>query len=82
MIVVDQLDECDASEAWLRKWWPQLSFVSESRGCGCCIHIWDIECPDEAIPELPPDIMTTPEPPSADARNLRSDFASFPEDYF
>jgi hypothetical protein len=30
-----------------------MPFVSENEGCGCCVHIYRVEAPQEALDELP-----------------------------
>jgi hypothetical protein len=49
----DRLDELAAADAWFARWGRELTYRSEDRGCGCCIEMWDVEGPDEAIEALP-----------------------------
>ena len=53
IIAVDSPDEEDSYVAWLEKWKEKLPYVSENYGCGCCVLMFDIEAPDEALAELP-----------------------------
>jgi hypothetical protein len=53
LVSVDVPGEAEAAEAWFAKWRPHLSYCSENTGCGCCVHIWDVDAPPEALAELP-----------------------------
>lgn len=57
-IIVDVTppEEVTVSEAWFTKWAGSLTFRSEDEGCGCCVHIWNVEGADEALAALPPNI--------------------------
>jgi len=46
-------DEVEAVEAWFARWRGCLTFVSENEGCGCCVDIWNVEGPDEAMAAIP-----------------------------
>ncbi len=50
---VDVQDEVAAVEAWFSRWGAHLTCCSEDYGCGCCIAMWDVEGPAEAIAEIP-----------------------------
>ncbi|HEX8209406.1 MAG TPA: hypothetical protein VF584_04385 [Longimicrobium sp.] len=50
---VDVEDEVAAAEAWFSRWRARLTYCSENKGCGCCIEMWDVEGPAEAIAEIP-----------------------------
>jgi hypothetical protein len=56
---VDSPDEISAFEAWLERWRSRLTFVSEERGCGCCIRMRDVEGPQEAIDDIPHPLQTS-----------------------
>ena len=43
---------------WLNVWKKKMTFVSADYGCGCCIHLFDLEGPKEAIDALPPQLLT------------------------
>ena len=45
--------ELKTFDAWTAAHADQISFIGENEGCGCCVHIWNIEC-DEAIISLLP----------------------------
>lgn len=50
---VDEPGEAEAAEAWLEAARDRLTQVSDQRGCGCCVLIWDVEGPAELIATLP-----------------------------
>lgn len=54
-IIVDVThpEEVTACEDWFAKWAPSLTLQSENQGCGCCVNMWDVEGPDEALAALP-----------------------------
>ena len=54
IVSVDDPKEVAAVDAWFEKWGSALTRESEDFGCGCCVHIWQLEGPAEAIAELPP----------------------------
>jgi hypothetical protein len=45
--------EQEAATAWLARWRPHLTYCSENQGCGCCVDIWDVDAPVEALTQLP-----------------------------
>jgi hypothetical protein len=53
VVDVEQAEELGAVEAWFARWEGQVHSRSEDRGCGCCIHMWDVDAPHAAIGELP-----------------------------
>lgn len=46
-----------AVESWLRRWRPVIAIHSEERGCGCHHDLYEIEAPEEALAELPEEIL-------------------------
>ena len=50
-----------AVDAWLERWRPRLPFVSDNEGCGCCVDIYNVEAPPEALAELPPAVFASSE---------------------
>ena len=54
IVEVDKPEEVAAMEAWFTRWQARLTHQSDNLGCGCCVDIWQIEAPQEAIDELPP----------------------------
>jgi hypothetical protein len=56
---VDSPDEVSAFESWLERWQSRLTFVSEEKGCGCCVRMLDVEGPQEAIDEIPEPLRTS-----------------------
>jgi hypothetical protein len=61
-IVVDvgQPNEVQAVDAWFDNWRSRLTFVSGNTGCGCCVNIWEVEGPIEALHELPEMVVAYP----------------------
>lgn len=53
IVSVDEPREVAAAEAWFARWRPHLRYCSENTGCGCCVHIWDVEAPAGAVADLP-----------------------------
>jgi len=51
---VDEPKERAAVNAWFEKWTARLTHLSDDYGCGCCVNIWNVEGPEEAIAEIPP----------------------------
>ena len=45
--------EVAAAEQWLARWREALASCPEDLGCGCCVHIWDVDAPEAALAELP-----------------------------
>lgn len=54
MVAVDIPDEVAAAEAWFARWGARLAYRSETMGCRCCIEMWDVEAPPQAVAEIPP----------------------------
>ena len=52
-VSVDDSDELLAVHSWFERWEAALTYRSEDEGGGCCVHIWDVDGPDQAIAELP-----------------------------
>ena len=57
---VGVLDQA-AGAAWLERWRTRLPFVSESEGCGCCLDLYRVEAPREALDGLPPQMFAASE---------------------
>jgi hypothetical protein len=47
-----------AFEAWCALWKEKMSVFSDDYGCGCCVHLYDVEGPEEAIQAIPPELRT------------------------
>lgn len=58
---VDDPAEVAGVEAWFARWRPHLTYCSDDTGCGCCIQIWDVEGPPEAIAEVPESVSALSE---------------------
>ncbi|VTR97816.1 hypothetical protein [Tuwongella immobilis] len=55
------IPEQAAVMAWLDRWRSSLAFVSDNEGCGCCVDIYRVEAPPEALAELPPAVFAISE---------------------
>ena len=53
VIALDQPEEVAAGNLWFATWKEKLSYLSENSGCGCCVDIYEVEGPDEAIAAIP-----------------------------
>jgi hypothetical protein len=51
-VTLDNEREVMAVNAWLNRWGPRLQ-LSDQQGCGCCVDIWDVQAPRQALTELP-----------------------------
>lgn len=49
----DSPEEMSALEEWLSRWRDSLSYLSDDTGCGCCVHIYDVDGPQEAVDAIP-----------------------------
>jgi hypothetical protein len=54
-IDVGEPEEVHRVDEWFSQWRSALSHVSDNEGCGCCVNMWYVEGPDEAIDQLPAD---------------------------
>jgi hypothetical protein len=61
IIKTDDPDEVTACDAWFERWDSSLTRKSDNYGCGCCVDIYDVEGPQEAIDALPAAIRTSGE---------------------
>jgi hypothetical protein len=58
-ISADAPEEEVAFETWLERWKEKMTFISDDYGCGCCVHLYDVEGPKEGIDALPEKIRST-----------------------
>ena len=61
VVSTDRPGEATAVEAWFAKWAARLTHRSDDQGCGCCVHVWDVEGPAEAVAELPAEVRSESE---------------------
>lgn len=54
----DSIEEKVEFNAWQTAWQRKMTFVSHDYGCGCYIHLFDLEGPKEAVDALPPNLLT------------------------
>lgn len=53
IVDVEEPREVQAMDAWFARWTEHLSHRSQNHGCGCCVDIWEVDAPAEAIAEIP-----------------------------
>jgi hypothetical protein len=54
VVVTDRPGEWELVEAWINRWRDQMAVCPEEpAGCWCCVAIWDVDAPKEALSELP-----------------------------
>ena len=56
-VEADAAEEQALIEAWFTRWRSRLPYCSDNEGCGCCVDMWDVEGPIEAIGELPEQLL-------------------------
>ena len=69
IIDVNVASDVASFDAWLQRWRSDVQ-ISDDEGCGCCVHIWEIDGPQEAMRELPAHLLEwkSPEPPGHRSR--------------
>jgi hypothetical protein len=60
VVEADRPDEVEAIAAWFVGWQARLMHCSDNLGCGCCVDIWEVQGPQQAIDELPPGTQSGP----------------------
>lgn len=60
VVTVDDAEEVRSVNEWFARWRDRLAFVSENSGCGCCVNIWNVRGPAEALAELPESVIAYP----------------------
>ena len=56
-VCIDSPEEVEAVQRWLEKWEPHLKDLSGNLGCGCCVDMFNVEGPQEALDELPEQVL-------------------------
>ena len=51
-VTIDNEREVAAVNAWFQRWGPRIQ-CADNQGCGCCVDIWDVHAPTQALAELP-----------------------------
>lgn len=41
---------------WIEKWRNQFAYFNNS-GCGCCVNFYEFDAPEDAISEIPPELL-------------------------
>jgi hypothetical protein len=57
----DATGEREQLERWLARWESRLPHVSGNLGCGCCVDLYEVEAPVEALAELPENLFADSE---------------------
>jgi hypothetical protein len=55
-VLADNPEEGTAFEQWLEEWKDKMSYVSDDFGCGCCVHLYDVEGPEDGVRAIPQSI--------------------------
>ena len=50
--------ERELLDAWVLKWRERVAFISENKGCGCCVDIYDVSASEEAMREIPREMLS------------------------
>jgi len=58
-IATDFPEEEAAFETWAAQWREKMTFFSDDYGCGCCVHLYDVEGPKEGIDAIPEKLRAT-----------------------
>jgi len=58
---VSREEERALAAAWLNRWRERLTFISDNEGCGCCVDMWNVDGPVEAIAEIPEELRAASE---------------------
>ena len=61
IVQLDCPEEVEAVERWLGMWELHLAYLSENLGCGCCVDMFDVEAPQDALDELPERVLSSSE---------------------
>ena len=57
IVTIDNEREVVAVNAWFQRW-GQCIRCADNQGCGCCVDIWDVEAPAEALAQLPSEMWS------------------------
>ncbi len=58
IVTIDNEREVTAVNDWFRRWGSRIR-CSDNDGCGCCVDIWRVEAPPEALSELPREMVSS-----------------------
>src|ERR1700712_1953978 len=51
--VIDLPHQVQTADEWLEHAQDRLTYISDQKGCGCCIFMWDVEGPIDLIETIP-----------------------------
>lgn len=57
MIIYKVPEERAAFDSWIQDWRPDLDYVSNNEGCGCCADIYRFSGPKEARLAVPDKLL-------------------------
>lgn len=63
-VTIDNERDIQAVNAWFRRWGTRIQ-CTDNQGCGCCVDVWHVEAPSEALAELPADMLMAAAQPRA-----------------
>jgi hypothetical protein len=55
--VADSPGEREMLASWLSKWRGRETTISQNEGCGCCVDLYRVTGPDEAMREIPAQML-------------------------
>jgi hypothetical protein len=58
LVLTDHEGEWELVEAWVDRWRNRMAVCpDEPSGCLCCVAYWDVDAPQEALNELPKQLL-------------------------
>ena len=58
LALMDKEGEFELAESWIERWRDRMTVCpDEPSGCLCCVATWDVDAPQEALDELPKDML-------------------------
>ena len=54
--IVENKEEVEIVRNWIKKWKPEFEHF-KSKGCGCCVIMYDVSAPKSAAAELPENLL-------------------------
>ncbi len=62
LVVTDRERDLDLANQWIEKWRDRMEVCPEEPGdCLCCVAWWDVDAPQEALDELPRNLLASSE---------------------
>jgi hypothetical protein len=58
LVCVDNEGEWELANEWIERWRTRMAVCPDDPdGCMCCVAFWDVDAPQEALDELPKDML-------------------------